>query len=265
MLRFEVGTRGSALALRQTEQVVSKLRRLHPEAAFNIKTIRTEGDRASTVPLARLGGQGLFIKELEAALLRGEIHLAVHSLKDVPTEPTAGLVLGAVLRRADARDALVSRWKCPLAQLPTDARLGTSSPRRAAQLKAFRNDFQIVPLRGNVDTKLAKAGTGEYDGIILAAAGLGRLDLSDRITECISPKVCLPAVGQGAVTIEWRAGDDKVAPLVSRLNHIPSWQAIAAERAFLRGLGGGCQMPIAALALVDDGAIRITGMVAAED
>lgn len=265
MSKFIVGSRGSALALRQTEQVVGALQRLYPEVEFNIKSIRTEGDRASTVPLARLGGQGLFVKELEAALLREEIDLAVHSMKDVPTEIPAGLTLGAAIKREDARDALVSRWGRPLAQLPRGARLGTSSPRRAAQLVAFRGDFQIIPLRGNVDTRLTKACTAEYDGVILAAAGLARLGLSDRITEYISPALCLPAVGQGAITVEWRANDEEVARLVAPLNDAATWQAVTAERAFLRGLGGGCHVPIAALAVVDGEVLKIEGMVATVD
>ncbi|MBI2910017.1 MAG: hydroxymethylbilane synthase [Chloroflexi bacterium] len=260
-----VGTRGSALALRQTEQVVGKLRRLYPEIEFEARIIRTEGDKARDVPLSTLGGRGVFVKELESALRRKQVDFAVHSMKDVPTEIAAGLVLGAVLERADPRDALVSQLSLPLARLPSGARVGTGSPRRASQLKAYRPDFQMVNLRGNVDTRLRKAQTEEFEGVILAAAGLGRLGLSEHITELISPEICLPMVGQGAIALEWREGDEAVTGLLAPLNDPATFQECVAERALLRGLGGGCSVPIAGLAKVDGEILTIRGVVAAVD
>jgi len=276
--KIVVGTRGSALAMEQTRWVINELSRLNPEVEFVVRKIRTKGDVMRDVALARIGGRGLFVKEIEEALLRGEIDLATHSLKDLPTGLPMGLLIGAVTRRADPRDVLISRLGLPLAKLPQGARLGTSSVRRRAQLLAYRPDFQIVNLRGNVDTRLRKAQTEEYDAIVLAAAGLIRLGHEDRITEYISPDIILPAVGQGALAIEVREDDQQIQRIVAALDHEPTRVAITAERAFLRRLvthrpsvpahqererqGGGCQVPMAAYGVVRDGRLIVEGMVA---
>lgn len=271
-----VGTRGSALAMQQTRWVIGELSRLNPELAFAIEKIKTKGDVMRDVALAKIGGTGLFVKEIERALLQGEVDLAAHSLKDLPTEIPHGLLIGAVTKRADARDVLVSRLGLPLAKLPQGARLGTSSVRRRASLLAYRPDFQIVNLRGNVDTRLRKARTDEYDAIVLAAAGLIRLGRQDRITEYISPDVILPAVGQGALAIEVREDDRRMRRIVAELNHEPTCIAVTAERAFLRHLvthrispqarqEAGCQVPMAAFGVARDGRLIVEGMVATLD
>lgn len=280
--RIVVGTRGSALALEQTRWVINELSRLNPEMEFVVKKIKTKGDVMRDVALAKIGGRGLFVKEIEGALLQGEIDLATHSLKDLPTGLPMGLLIGAVTKRADPRDVLISRLGLPLAKLPPGARLGTSSLRRRAQLLAYRSDFQIVNLRGNVDTRLRKAQTEEYDAIVLAAAGLSRLGYEDRITEYISPDIILPAVGQGALAVEVREDDRWTQRIVAALDHDPTRAAITAERAFLRHLvthqtsaqahqepkrqeEGSCQVPMAAYGIVRDGQLIIRGVVASLD
>ncbi len=264
-MTLTIGTRGSALALWQTERVAAELRRLKPALEIVIEKIRTKGDIIHDVALARIGGKGLFVKEIEDALLEGRIDLAVHSLKDLPTTLPEGLTIGAVLAREDARDALVSRLNLPLAQLPEGARLGTSSLRRAAQLRAYRPDFRIVNLRGNVDTRLRKAMSGEYEAVLLAAAGLDRLGHADRITEILSSDVIMPAVGQGALAVEVRADDEATRSLVALLNDREAQMATRAERSFLKRLGGGCQVPIAAYGLIEDEALTLRGLVASVD
>lgn len=262
---YTIGTRGSALALRQTQEVVSELEQRYPQHHFSvlpIKIIETEGDRLSTVSLASLGGRGVFVKELEVALLRGEIDLAVHSLKDMPSQMEEGLSLAAIGPRQDVRDALVTRHQLPLAQLPHGAKVATGSPRRAAQLKAFRPDFRIQDIRGNIDTRLRKAAEDDLDGVILAAAGLLRMGWEDRISEYLPMEVSLPAVGQGALAVEVREDDAELIEILRPIDHYPTRQAVTAERAFLKGLGGGCQVPIAAYAQVSDGQLEITGLVA---
>lgn len=260
-----VGTRGSALARWQTGWVVDRLARFNPHLSFRLQEIRTRGDRIQDVPLAHIGGKGIFVREIEIALLQGEIHLAVHSLKDMPTEQPPGLVIAAVTERADPRDVLVSRLGVGLAALPSGARIGTSSLRRKALLLAFRSDFQIIDLRGNVDTRLRKAEAEPYDAVVLAAAGLLRLDCNDRVTEYIAPEVLLPAVGQGAMAVEIRADDGQTAELVMSLNDPATEAATVAERAFLRHLGGGCQVPIAAFGEVASNELRLRGLVASPD
>lgn len=259
---FVVGTRGSALALRQTQEIVDELERRHPQLRFPVKIIRTEGDKSSTVSLSRIGGRGVFVKELEAALGRGEIDLAVHSLKDMPSQMEKGLSLAAVSRRADVRDVLISRHQLPLAKLPPAAKIATGSPRRAAQLKAFRPDLRIEDIRGNIDTRLRKAAEGDLDGIILAAAGLLRMGWEDRITEYLPLEVSLPAVGQGAMVVEVRGDDGELMKILRPIDHYPTRQSVTAERTFLKGLGGGCQVPIAAYAQARDGLLEISGLVA---
>ncbi len=262
---IRVGTRGSSLALRQTEWVVQRLRERVPEYCFEIIKIKTKGDMIQNLSLNEIGGKGLFVKEIEKALLEERIDLAVHSMKDLPSELPAGLTIGAVTERADFRDVLISRAGVRFMDLPVGARIGTSSLRRSAQLRYRRPDLEIRPIRGNVGTRLKKMAAEDLDGVILAAAGLERMGWSDRITERLSPDLCLPAVGQGALGLEVRTGDEKVGQMVQLLNHEETELAVAAERAFLRRLEGGCQVPIAALARFRAGRLYLTGMVASID
>ena len=249
----------------QTESVISELRRIRPHLELAIEKIKTRGDREYKASLAQIGGQGVFVKELEEALLAGAIDMAVHSIKDMPTVISPELELAAITERVDARDALVSRTGRGLMKLPSGATIGTGSQRRATQLRTCRPDLQICQLRGNVDTRLRKTYSGELDGVILAAAALVRLDWQDKITEYLPLESFLPAVGQGALAIEIRAGDTEMARLVSPLNHEPTWQSVSAERAFLRHLGGGCRAPIAALGIVKGDVLELRGMVASAD
>jgi hydroxymethylbilane synthase len=243
-----VGTRGSALALVQTRQVVGLLKQAHPDCRFAIQHITTQGDRVLDRSLTAIGGKGVFVKEIEEALLQHRIDLAVHSFKDLPTEQPAGLIVGAVPERVDPCDVLVARAGLTLADLPHGARLGTSSLRRSVQVHALRPDLQLADIRGNVDTRLRKLDEGQYDAIILAAAGLGRLGLGDRATQRFDPALFLPAPGQGALALEMRRDDDEVRELAASLDHAPTRAAALAERAFLSGLGGGCDLPIGAYA-----------------
>jgi hydroxymethylbilane synthase len=266
------GTRGSALARAQTDWVVARLRQLAPEIPVSLQVIKTTGDAVTGVPLARIGDEGLFTREIEAALLAGRIDLAVHSLKDLPTELPAGLTIGAVTEREDARDALLSRLGRRLDGLPKGARVGTSSTRRAAQLLAYRPDLRVIDIRGNVDTRLRKSQTEEYDAIVLAVAGLRRLGpaMEARITEILPLDVMLPAAGQGALALEVRrasvgAADAEVRRAVSLLDHAATRAATTAERAFLRVMGGGCAVPIAAYGEIAGDSLRLRGLVAAED
>jgi hydroxymethylbilane synthase len=259
--RIVVGSRASKLALFQTESVVERLRCLDREADISISKITTQGDRSPQVRLEQVEGTGFFVRELEEALLDHRIDLAVHSLKDVPSELPEGLILAAVPERADPRDVLVSR-KQRLAELPRAARVGTGSLRRSLQLSALRHDLLPTSIRGNVDTRVGKVDSGDYDALVTAAAALIRLGLEGRIVEYFNTESFLPAVGQGALVIESRRDDDQLMELLSKTNDLPSWQSVSAERALLFALGGGCQAPIAALASVDDGILRIDGLVA---
>jgi hydroxymethylbilane synthase len=235
-----VGTRGSALALWQTKQVGQRLGAIHPELDVVVKTIQTRGDVVRDRALSQVGGKGLFVKEIEQALLAGEIDLAVHSLKDMPTEQPDSLALGAILERADPRDALVVRdGGDGLSGLASGARVGTSSLRRRAQLLAVRPDLEVLDLRGNVDTRLRKLGEGRYEAVVLAAAGLARLGHAEAITQFLPVETMLPAVGQGALCIEVRSDDKATRGLISMLDHMPTRQATEAERAFLHRLEGG--------------------------
>lgn len=258
-----VGSRGSALALAQTQEVIKHLSAAFPDLRFEVKKITTQGDRMTNTPLPTLGGKGLFVKELEVALLNKEIDLAVHSFKDLPTELAQGLVIGAVTRREDARDALVSKSSIPLEALPHGAVVGTSSPRRAVQLAVCRPDLEIVDLRGNLDTRLRKVFDGPLDAAVLAAAGLTRLGWKDKITQYLPTDVSLPAVGQGALAIEIRQDDARMACIVGVLDHEATRQAISAERACLIHLGGGCNVPIGVYGQVRGGVLNLQGMVAA--
>jgi hydroxymethylbilane synthase len=260
-----VGSRGSKLALLQTELVVQRLRESYHDLEFHIKRIKTSGDRYRTTSLAEIGGQGIFIKELEEALLSGEIDMAVHSLKDMPTELSSAFKLAAVGMRIDARDAFLSKSGKPLSEMPAGACVGTGSERRAVQLRAYRPDIQIRPLRGNIDTRLSKLYSGELEGIIVAAAAMLRMGWGDRITEYLPIELFLPSVGQGALAVEIGALDQELSGLLSVVNDEPTWQSVQAERAFLSALGGGCRAPIAALGTVADNSLHLEGMVASSD
>ncbi|HZB90805.1 MAG TPA: hydroxymethylbilane synthase, partial [Stellaceae bacterium] len=261
-----MGTRGSALALAQAAEVRARLARAHaalqaPDAIETV-AIRTSGDAIGGRPLADLGGKGLFAKEIEEALLDGRIDLAVHSLKDLPTFLPDGLAIAGHLPREDARDGWFSPRAPRIAALPEGATIGTSSPRRSAQLLHLRPDLRILPLRGNVETRLRKVEAGEVDGTLLAMAGLKRLGLEGRITAVLAPEEMLPAAAQGAIGIEIRAADERVRALVAAIDDAPTAARIAAERAVLAVLGGSCHTPIAALAEIDAGAsLRLRAMI----
>ncbi len=262
-----VGTRGSRLALIQTELTLEKLRPAHPDVDFEVVTVTTQGDANQTAPLAGMG-LGVFVKEIERRLETGEIDMAVHSLKDMPTVLPDGMAIGAVLERADPRDVLVSHLGKTLDDYPAGGRIGTSSPRRHAQIAERRPDLEIVPIRGNVDTRLRKAAGEECDGTIVAAAGLLRMDLSHVITEYLSPEEFVPPPGQGAMAVEIRADDKRMTQLVSAADHDATAAAVAAERSFLEALGGGCQVPVGAYAEADDGDadnLRLTVFMATPD
>jgi len=257
-----IGTRGSRLARIQAETVREMLSSLHPDRAWLLREIRSEGDVRRQASLASIGGRGVFVKALEDKLLMGEIDLAVHSLKDMPTRLATGLKIGAVLPREDARDALVSRGGPTLDDLPAGAVVGSGSARRRAQLLAYRSDLVLRDVRGNVDTRLRKLSSGGYDAMILAAAALIRLQHTSAISQWLPLTLMLPAVGQGALAVEVRESDGEVRALVQPLNHSPSERAVSAERAFLSALGGGCTVPVAAHAAVADGRLDIEGLVA---
>jgi len=264
-----IGSRGSKLALFQAEQAKTRLVEANPSLEIRIEVIKTTGDIKSD-PLTVIGGKGVFTKELEDALIDRRIDIAVHSLKDLPTIIPSQLTIGAICEREDPRDALVlrrdiNRTNPALDGLVKGAIVGTSSQRRLTQLKALRPDVVIKDLRGNVDTRLRKLDEGQYDALILASAGLKRLGLADRITAAISPEEMLPAVGQGAVAIELRSDDDLAVNAVKPLNHDSTRLACLAERSFLRALGGGCQLPIAAHAVLDNDQLKLAGLVASQD
>ncbi len=264
--RLVVGTRGSSLALWQTEYVSNLLLAFHHDLDIEVRTIQTLGDRVRDRALSQVGGKGLFVKEIETALLAGEIDLAVHSLKDMPTEQPDGLILGAIPERADPRDALVVHGGTSgLEELPPGARVGTSSLRRRAQVLAARPDLKVLDLRGNVDTRLRKLGEGQYEAVVLAAAGLVRLGHADAITEHLSLETMLPAVGQGALCVEVRSDDGKTHRMIALIDHPPTRQATEAERALMRRLEGGCQVPVGAHATVSGGSLHLQGLVAALD
>ena len=263
--RLVLGSRGSRLALVQANLVKKLLEEEYGDLEVSIRVIKTTGDRLSKGSLSTQGGKGLFLKEIEEQLLSKKVDVGVHSMKDVPVILPPGLVIPSVLQREDPRDVFLSKKFNSLLQLPKKARIGTSSMRRRAQLKNFRPDLEVVPLRGNIDTRLKKIGTGGVQAVVLAAAGLVRLGLSNRITEYLHPSIMLPAVGQGTIALEIREADDRVRRLVDSLNHIETMLCVQAERAFLRGLEGDCQAPIAAYARIDGQNMDLTGMVASVD
>lgn len=264
-----IGSRGSKLALQQAEWVKTRLEGRYKDLDVGLKKIKTTGDMILDVPLAQVGGKGLFVKEIEEALLRQEIDLAVHSMKDVPTFLPSGLHLGAITNREDPRDVFISRDGRPLKDLRQGARIGTSSLRRQAQLLNFRPDLQIVQLRGNLDTRLRKVAQSSsdegLDGIILAAAGLKRMGWLDRVTEYLLFEMSLPAVGQGALGIECRMGDATTNQKLKFLNHPETRCCVLAERAFLGRLEGGCQVPIAAHGRIENNYLHLDGLVASVD
>jgi hydroxymethylbilane synthase len=262
---LRIATRKSQLALWQAHHVAMLLRRAHPGLEVELVPLVTQGDRIQDRTLAAIGGKGLFIKELEVALEETRADIAVHSMKDLPGDLPAGLIIAAVLERADARDALVTAKASGLDDLPRGARIGTSSLRRQSQLLAARPDLKIETLRGNVDTRLRRHDAGEMDAIVLACAGLTRLGLESRITARLDPKICLPAVAQGVIGIECRGADRRTLDLVSVLNHPTTRIAMDAERAFAHRLGGSCQSPIAAHARLEGGRLMLEGLVAEPD
>jgi hydroxymethylbilane synthase len=249
---FVVGTRGSRLALAQTHLVLGELRALNPDASFEVHTIQTSGDH-SAASLSEMGGRGVFVIEIERAVLSGEIDIAVHSLKDLPSEETPGLSIAAVPPREDVRDVLVARGGVSFAELPEGAVIGTGSPRRAAQVKALRPDLEMKDIRGNVETRIRKADEGEYHAVVLAAAGLKRMGLFERASHIFEAGQVLPAVGQAALAIQCRADDNEAIVAVAGLDDGPTRAAVTAERAFERTLGAGCNAPIAAYGTVGKG------------
>ncbi|MBI5966462.1 MAG: hydroxymethylbilane synthase [Deltaproteobacteria bacterium] len=262
--KFRLGTRASLLALHQANWVKSQLEEQHPEVEVTLVHIKTAGDKID-IPLFQVGGKGLFVKEIENALLRGEVDLAVHSAKDLPAIIPEGLMLMAFPQREDPRDVLISKDGRKWSDLPPKGKVGTGSLRRRAQLLHLRPDLEIVSLRGNLDTRIKKLSSLNLDAIVLASAGLHRLGWEDHISEFLEPEVMLPAIGQGALAIEGREGDERVSRLVASLNHCPTQASIHAERAFLKRLEGGCQVPIAGLARVESEKLNLTGLVAGVD
>ena len=265
MRTIVIGTRGSSLSLCQTEIVRVKLEERHPSIRASIKTIKARADRQPDVPLVAFGGEGIFVKELEAALLQGSVDCAVHSLKDLPLDASAGLRIAAVLEREEPRDAFVSRTGSGLEQLPSGSTVGTSSLRRRSQLLRCRGDLQCLEIRGNVDTRLRKLEEGRYDAVVVAACGLIRLGLEERITELLGFEQMLPEPGQGALAIETRADDEEMTKLAAALDDPFSRACVEAERSFLRALGGGCRVPIAAYASCDKATLRLEGTVVSVD
>jgi len=263
MARLRIGSRGSQLALWQANHVAGLLRA--DGHTVEIEVIKTTGDKIQDVSLAKVGTKGMFTKEIEEALAEKRVDLAVHSLKDVPTELQPQFALAAILRREDPRDAFLSVQFHRIEDLPQGARVGTSSLRRQCQIKAMRPDLEILPLRGNVDTRLRKLQQGEYAAIILAAAGVGRLGLGKHVRDTMEPETMCPAVGQGALAIETRADDEQTHRLVRTLDHAGTRAAVECERALLGGMGGGCQVPVGALAVREGDGLRLRAMVGRPD
>ncbi|MDP7412909.1 MAG: hydroxymethylbilane synthase [SAR202 cluster bacterium] len=260
----KVGTRASPLALAQTEEVLHPLVRAFPDIRFETITITPDGDRRKAVPLLSME-RGMFVKELEAALLTGEIDMAVHSAKDMPAELPDGLVLAAFPERNDPRDVLVNRWESRFDDMPAGARIGTSSPRRATQLNHLRPDIEVMPVRGNVGTRLERAMEEPYDGVVLAAAGIARLGRASEIHHYFEPDMFTPDAGQGALAVETRIDDEELHSLLVAVDHALTRTAVTAERAFIAAIGGGCKIPVAAYAEVIDGCLRISAIAGLPD
>jgi hydroxymethylbilane synthase len=262
---LRIATRKSPLALWQAEHVRARLQQAHPGLVVELVAMSTQGDRILDSPLAKIGGKGLFVKELEQGMLAGDADIAVHSMKDVPAELPDGLVIGAILEREDPQDAFVSSRYANIDALPQGARVGTSSLRRQCQLRARRPDLEILDLRGNVGTRLGKLDAGDYDAIVLACAGLKRLGLAERITAALAPETMLPAIAQGVIGIECRSGDVWVAGLIEVLNDAQTATRTQAERAMNARLAGGCQAPVAGYSELLDGVLELRGLVGRPD
>ncbi|WP_077214148.1 hydroxymethylbilane synthase [Bacillus dakarensis] len=267
MRKIIVGSRRSKLALTQTNWVIDQLKKIDPNFEYEVKEIVTKGDKILDVTLSKVGGKGLFVKEIEQAMIDEEIDMAIHSMKDMPAVLPEGLVIGCIPEREDHRDALISNGHIPLDELKAGAVVGTSSLRRGAQILARRPDLEIKWIRGNIDTRLAKLKSEGYDAIILAAAGLSRMGwTSDVVTEFLDPDVCLPAVGQGALSIECRESDEELLSLLEKFTCAKTNQTVRAERAFLHKMEGGCQVPVAGYAYIDENEeIVLTALVASPD
>ncbi|TAN63149.1 hydroxymethylbilane synthase [bacterium] len=263
--KITIGTRASKLALWQANWVKSELEKKYKDIEVSLEKIKTTGDKILDVPLAKVGGKGLFVKEIEEALLDGRVDLAVHSMKDVPTAFPDGLHLRAITKREDPRDAVFSRGGVKLLDLPKGAKIGTSSLRRQSQLLHLRPDFEMLHLRGNLETRLKKLDEGRYDAIILASAGVNRLGMADKITELLPVDVSLPAIGQGALGIETKIDDEYTNNLVAFFDHADTSCAVRAERALLKRLEGGCQVPIAAYGTLSGDTLKLSGLVASTD
>nr|WP_279614588.1 hydroxymethylbilane synthase [Syntrophobacter fumaroxidans] len=262
---IRIGTRGSMLALKQSGNVKAAMEALWPGLRVELQVVRTTGDKILDVPLAKVGGKGLFVKEIEDALLARTVDLAVHSMKDVPAILPEGLEIGAIPKREDPRDVIVTRTGKGIADLPMGGRVGTSSLRRASQIRKLRPDIEIANLRGNIETRLRKLTEGAFDAIILAAAGLHRMGWQNRVTSYLDPADFLPAIGQGAIGIELRCDDGEVRELLAPLHDPDTHVAVEAERSLLRTLEGGCQVPIGGHAHLVDGTLTLSGMVASID
>jgi hydroxymethylbilane synthase len=262
-MKLKIGTRGSKLALTQADFVAEKIKKIVPEAEIEIRIIKTSGDIMQDISLLKIGGKGVFVKEIEDALLSNAIDIAVHSMKDVPTEIPDGLELAVILQREDARDILASKDNKKIEQMPKGARIGTGSLRRSAQLLDVLPDAVIVPLRGNLDTRLKKIETEKLDGVIVAAAAMKRMGFIQRITQYLPVELMLPAVGQGALGLEIRADDNELKKNLVKISHVPTYTEVTAERSFLRHLGGGCRLPIAALGKLEGEKLSLEGLVAA--
>lgn len=262
---LRIATRSSPLAIWQAEYVQQRLEAIHSGLKVELLRIKTQGDKILDTPLAKIGGKGLFVKELEQAMMDGVADIAVHSMKDVPMELPEGFDLPVICEREDPFDAFVSNTYKQLDDLPQGACVGTSSLRRSAQLKSLRPDLKVESLRGNVQTRLSRLDEGLFDAILLAAAGLKRLQLDERIRSVLPPESCLPAVGQGAVGIECRLGDEQTAALLAPLNDKDTWDRVVTERSMNRRLEGGCQVPIAGYAMLEQDTVWLRGLVASED
>ncbi len=260
-----IGTRGSQLALWQANHIKSEIESLFPGLEVELNIIKTTGDRITDRPLAMVGGKGLFVKEIESALLNGDIDLAVHSMKDMPGELPEGLIIGAIPKRENPFDVLISKDNKKLADYEPGAKVGTSSLRRASQIKHVQPDVQIESIRGNLDTRIKKLQSGEYDAIVLAAAGLRRLGQEDVISEYLDETIMIPAVGQGALCIETRKDDADIAQIMEKLDHADTNVCVTGERAFLKQIEGSCHIPVACFAKIVDSGVELTAVVASED
>ena len=261
---IRVGCRRSSLAIAQSEEILTVLRSLYPELVFKTVPIATQGDRNPLTPLKDLE-RGSFAKDIEVSLLNGGIDIAIHSAKDLTIQSPKGLVLAALNKRLDPRDVLINKWNLTLSDLPEGARIGTSSPRRTAQIKHLRPDLNVIPIRGNVDSRIRKIQSREYDGIILAAAGLIRLNRSREITEYLDPDSFLPEIGQGALAIQVRSDDHELLDMMKYVNHTPTFIAVTSERSFQKVIGGGCTIPVTAFSEIIDSNISLKTMAAKPD